>query len=652
MCTDSPIDCENLLRREFSRFDNPDLDHDAIKRWCGLEASQWTAETCCLADAWFEQCKRHKYYTYERLPDNDDITKLSEQGWNTIREIKILHELWQEISEPSKETDCKNLKKQVRKGARRPEQDRKWPPADVRNDLEQLKIVEENDNLSVKWTDQQGISVLFHDKQHNRHDIFPLFKAYVFYTSNSLAALRIKFKWKFPRIWDMVQGVGHWIRNHLTKAATSPAGLTFVAFFLLFFAFFMTIVMDYLLVFKLTSVLLICYLAVYIIMSLARERHRWLSFTGVVIVLLYFSGAAWIISPGNGLPENWPVLPDWLANTHTLVLIITLFAGVLQLLWFIIWAKSIREHFVLLVVTSLISAALLAWSIGLESDFIAHFAAVTSSSLGALGLLHFAQTKLEDKEGAKRGSKGTTPLHEFLNQVASSKSWSNPFKNWRWPNGLLFTILFSLALSLFFRLFVLEQTSCCSDEPCQEKNLNIQISYPSWLSDHDQSTIYATTGLSSTLYFEPINGSNIFFKVLDTIYLPPTITPTPTSSHTLTESLPTPIPTPSNIPATSLSTPTSQMLELKVHSRWEIHTLSPAPSQSPERWEFQVYTVNQKSGAIEDVCTISIPRLRLPFGLRGFLETQPFVTIVGILYGLAHTALQLWVGEKAFGDGS
>ena len=581
------------------------LQCKTFRRWTGA-TDTITDESLNLAREWAKALEEKGLFA--QVLNTDDIGQISEKVWHTIEPLSTLRLLRDKIAQDP------DIYKQVRRLSKPGQKDAKWREG-IRAKLLRIKISkEEIESDQVKGLEEptEGLGVLQPTSDPNAVEIFLLFRAFVFYTSNSWDALWIKFKWRFPKIRLIFQDVRRWVGSCLARVVANPAILTFGAFILLFLAF-MAVIISHQCVLWLTSGLLITYLLMYVLV--VRKNHRWLSRAGIsFIVLLYFTLAALIIS-----------LPSQLTDNRMLILAIPSFVVLLLMSWSIILAKSIREHYVILLIAGLISVALFEWLLGLGPDFIARFTAATFSSLGALGLLHLAQTKLP-----KEKKDPLPPLHEFLNQVTNAKSWGNPFKNWRWPNGLLFTILFSLALLLFFPLFALEQATCCPDNSNRPKGKDpeIQITYPSWLSNRDQSTIYATTERPTTLYFEPTDSSRLFFKMIETTS--PLLPATP-------------------IPGGRRLTPSN----LRVHSQWEIHTLFPDPDQSPDRWEFQVYTVNQKLGTIKQVknCTISIRRLKLPFGLRGFLETQPFVTIVGILYGLAQTALQLWVGEKAFGDG-
>ena len=437
------------------------------------------------------------------------------------------------------------------------------------------------------------------DEEKSVHHLIPVFEAYV-YSRSLRGRFSLVIKGGIKGFAIALDDINKNLSKGWNRLKNSPQGLTLAAIMCLLgsFSAFVVSSMSWL-------YLAVLVLSVLMFFSSFREE-KWNYFSiGILfywIFLLLFGYLFAIKPPG----------------VFVFFLYIPLCSTFLSFFVFITAPSEIssRKRQTTLFVSVVTCFSLALKLIGLEDIFVARFTFILIANLMCLDFLYRAKSNIQPPRPSspitqltQREESVKVPplLSMFLIRITRGVSWQLPFKEWGWPNSVLAGVLFALAVLLFSSLFASETTIC---DLQKANDQTISISYPSWLSDRDSAFLFVTFPSAAELQDPELKVGSSLWAVA------------------------------------SAQKPTQNWTETMT-KKWEIYTLYPMDYWNLANWEISFPDAVAKDTQ-DEPCNISIGRIKLPFGLRNFIETQPFTTLLSLFYGIVQTGVHLWIGVNIF----
>jgi len=219
-------------------------------------------------------------------------------------------------------------------------------------------------------------------------------------------------------------------------------------------------------------------------------------------------------------------------------------------------------------------------------------------------------------------------MYKFLEVAISKETWGlqeSKMREWPPAKTIIFLLLFIPGFLLFIHILAPREIGPETIEP---EDVEITILYPSWLSYRDTANLVVSlrnvtntgfvTGTALLESDDSLNGSDGFLII------------------TAAEQIWGPL-----WPENQEGKPTTQVL------RWDLHTVPMCSFRAGTRWNLRLEICESSPRRMNcDSREISIPRLRLGFGLWGFLQQQPLVNIIAMVFSIAYAALSIWLSQK------
>ena len=258
-----------------------------------------------------------------------------------------------------------------------------------------------------------------------------------------------------------------------------------------------------------------------------------------------------------------------------------------------------------------------------------------SGGLEVWGFHHLHRAyQLAESLGTQRPRSLPDEVYQFLKLAVKKETWQ--LKNIReWPLAKM--IIFLLLLIPGFLLFI--HTLAPREKGFEGTNLQSiesTVLYPAWLSYRDTAELLIT--LRTT---ESMTGTE---SITGTILLEPepgiplmVVADEETKCDLLCDWGPL-----------WLASSQDQKAPLSQTLRWRLYTPPLCSFGSDARWKLHLKICElPPHGKLRcDDDEISIPKLRLGFGLWGFLQGQPLVNIISMLFSIVYAVLGIWLSRK------
>lgn len=255
--------------------------------------------------------------------------------------------------------------------------------------------------------------------------------------------------------------------------------------------------------------------------------------------------------------------------------------------------------------------------------------------LGALQCLYSAFEHMKPSE--EGGSIGIPHLHNFLKQIMDEGIWKS-IHSWPQPKTLLCLLLFVPGFFFFLHLLAPQETQVSvplvSQQDLQKErveNLEATILSPSWLSERDGGDFLvllragSSRPVTGTFLLEPVPGSLLSLSSDD---------------QDLCQST-----------CEFAIEPGSQTM-----LQWRVQTAPHSAFMPDAKWWIRFRLCGSAIvGDGDTPCTgfqeIGIPKLRLGFGLWKFLEYQPLLNVLSLLFGIVYAFIEIWIGSRILFQG-
>ena len=366
------------------------------------------------------------------------------------------------------------------------------------------------------------------------------------------------------------------------------------------------------------------------------DKPEWLIRLSAISILFAIVGiqlAGWFIEPVNVMGIGVYI-----------VAILGLIFGILFLFISSQWLFSLKSGTNLpsLWLFSLVFFLMLLQTyMGFPISFVVQFGVAIFFSLLAIAFIYRARQKMKECSERRCSPRMVAFLETIVHErftpesIIESGIKSDQLKRFwmlkgNWPNGVVFSGLFVVALLLFgsfLRPVLYEDVVKICNPNNSAHCLAVSVLVPSWIAERDETNIY--------VWLEEDKGQNN------------SDTRKKTSVWIETEF---------GMPFILEKEGEDQFeISQNLHViKWGVETMPGDDrgllSDNVEKFNFRVIIETGKGDeAVRETSSIiAIPHLRIPWGLRGSLEKQPFTTMMGIVYGAIFALAQLWIGQKVF----